>query len=288
MMFILRVVSVERGIKHVSNESVRLKAHILFFERGQSFLMPFLYNIILFCKAKWHHMLNCTLNRYCLLALYGSICVSITVVLWFTSYSIIVKVKVEVYSLISSLKTYHPTLHLTPWSLNLSIREPFQLHGEHKVLQPFRRNELIVHIAISVLPGTHFPLSQVKHLRVKCLAQGHNILTMSQDWEGRNMIFLWKKLHQAGFKTARQAATSAERYALTTFSDCENVRVKFTRDRMCYKYSVYNMWTMSPRTRRRIEEHRKYVQIHLNKCFSVRISTWGSHGPNSIVTISDR
>ena len=102
------------------------------------------------------------------------------------------KVKVQVYSLISSLKTYHPTLHLTPWSLDLFIREPFQLHGEHTVLQPFRRIELIVHIAISVLPGTHFHLSQVKHLRVKCLAQGHNILTMSQDWEGRNMIFLWK------------------------------------------------------------------------------------------------
>ena len=98
------------------------------------------------------------------------------------------KVKVQVYS----LKTYDPTLHLTPWSLDLCIRVPFQLHGEHTVLQPYRRIELIVHIAISVLPGTHFHLSQVKHLRVKCLAQGHNILTMSQDWEGRNMIFLWK------------------------------------------------------------------------------------------------
>ena len=59
-------------------------------------------------------------------------------------------------------------------------------------LQPFRRIELIIPIAISVLPGTHFHLSQVKHLRVKCLTQGHNILTMSKDWEGRNMIFLWK------------------------------------------------------------------------------------------------
>ena len=85
------------------------------------------------------------------------------------------------YSLISSLKTYHPTLHLTPWSLDLFIRVLFQLHGEHTVLQPFRRIELIVHIAISVLPGTHFHLSQVKYLRVKCLAQGHNISTMSQD-----------------------------------------------------------------------------------------------------------
>ena len=86
------------------------------------------------------------------------------------------------YSLISSLKTYHRTLHFTPWSLDLFIYVPFQLLGEHTVLQPFWRIELIVHmIAIYVLPGTHFHLSQVKHLRVKCLAQGRTILTMSQD-----------------------------------------------------------------------------------------------------------
>ena len=87
------------------------------------------------------------------------------------------------YSLISSLKTYHRTLHFTPWSLDLFIHVPFQLPGEHTVLQPFRRIELIVHIAISVLPGTHFHLSQVKHLRVKCIAQGHTILTMSYKIE---------------------------------------------------------------------------------------------------------
>ena len=79
-----------------------------------------------------------------------------------------VKVKVQVfYSLISNLKTYHRTSHFTPWSLDLFIHMPFQLPGEHKVLQPFRRIELIVHIAISVLPGTYFHLSQVKHLRAK-------------------------------------------------------------------------------------------------------------------------
>ena len=70
---------------------------------------------------------------------------------------------------------------ILPWSLELFIRLPFQLHGEQTVLQPFRRIELIVHIVISVLPGTYFHLSQVKHLREKCLAQGHNSLTMSQD-----------------------------------------------------------------------------------------------------------
>ena len=122
------------------------------------------------------------------------------------------KVKVQVYGVISSLYTYHPTLHLTPWSLYMFIRVPFQLHGEHTVLQLFRRIELIIHIAISVLPGTYFHLSQVKHLRVKCLAQGHNILTMSQEWEGGNMIFHWKfrtkrdsKLHDR--QRQRQSAT---------------------------------------------------------------------------------
>ena len=63
---------------------------------------------------------------------------------------------VGLYSLISGLKTYHPTLHVSPWSLDLFIRVPFQLHGEHTVLQPFRRIELIIHIAISALPGSHF------------------------------------------------------------------------------------------------------------------------------------
>ena len=76
---------------------------------------------------------------------------------WFYFGLLKVKVKVQVvYSLISSLKTYHRTLHFTPWSLDLFIHVPFQLPGEYTVLQPFRRTELIVHIAISVLPGTHF------------------------------------------------------------------------------------------------------------------------------------
>ena len=93
-----------------------------------------------------------------------------------------VKVKVQIfYSLISSLKTYHRTIHFTLWSLDLFIHVPFQLTGEHTVLQPFRRIELNVHIAICALPGTHCHLSQVTHLRVKCLAQGHTILTMSHD-----------------------------------------------------------------------------------------------------------
>ena len=81
--------------------------------------------------------------------------------------------KVKVYSLISSISSDFYIFN--PWSLNLFLCVPSQLHGEHTVLQPFRRIELIIHIAIFVLPGTHFHLRQVKHLRVKCLARGHNI-----------------------------------------------------------------------------------------------------------------
>ena len=95
-----------------------------------------------------------------------------------------------VYSLISNISS--DFYMFTTWSLDLFIRVPSQLHEEHTVLQSFRRIELIIHIAFSVLPGTHFHLSQVKHLRFTCLAQGHNIETMSQYWEWRNMIFLWK------------------------------------------------------------------------------------------------
>ena len=58
----------------------------------------------------------------------------------------------QAYSLISSLKTYHPVLHFTPWSLDLFIRVLFQLHVEQTVLQLFRRIKFIVH---SVLPGNH-------------------------------------------------------------------------------------------------------------------------------------
>ena len=65
-------------------------------------------------------------------------------------------VKEQVYNLISSLKTYHTTLHFTPWLLDLFIRVPFQLHGE----QLSRRFEFSVLIAISVLPGTHFHLKK--------------------------------------------------------------------------------------------------------------------------------
>ena len=64
------------------------------------------------------------------MSLVPSICTCVICVRFFKE-----TVKVQVHSVISSLKTYHPTLHLTPWSLDLYICVPFQLHGEYTVLQ---------------------------------------------------------------------------------------------------------------------------------------------------------
>ena len=58
----------------------------------------------------------------------------------------------QVYSLISSILS--DFYIFKPWSLDLFIRVPSKLYGEHTVLQPFRRIELMIHIVISVLPGT--------------------------------------------------------------------------------------------------------------------------------------
>ena len=87
---------------------------------------------------------------------------------------------------------------------DLFIRVPFQLHGEHTVLQPFRRIELIVHIVISVLPGTHFYLNPVKRLRVYALPKDTTSKQCPKIEREKHDISL-KILHQAGLETARQS-----------------------------------------------------------------------------------
>ena len=119
----------------------------------------------------------------------------------------------QVYSLLSSLKTYHPILHFTPCSLDLFIRVSSQLHGEHTVLQPFRRIELIVHTVICVLPGTFSPeSSEAFEGEVPCPRTQHqnNVLRLRGEKHDISLIIL----HQAGVETARQAATSAKLRAL--------------------------------------------------------------------------
>ena len=98
------------------------------------------------------------------------------------------------------------TLPLGHWTCSFV----YHFHGEHTVLQPFRRIELIVHIAISVLSGTHFHLSQVTHWRVKCLAQAQT----SKQCPKKHYFYL-TFLHQAGFEIAWQTATLAKLHTLT-------------------------------------------------------------------------
>ena len=114
-------------------------------------------------------------------------------------------VKVQVYSLISSISS--DFYMFTPWSLDLFIRVPSQLHREHTVLRPFLRIELIIHIAISVLPGTHFHLNQVKHLRVKCLAQHQN-----------NVPILRRDKHDISLKILHQGVYMVNTYFWLIFS----------------------------------------------------------------------
>ena len=64
---------------------------------------------------------------------------------------------------------------LLPWSLDLFIRVSFQLNEEHIVLQPLRRIELIVHIAISVLPGNSFSPESSEAFEGKVPCRGHNV-----------------------------------------------------------------------------------------------------------------
>ena len=54
------------------------------------------------------------------------------------------------------------------------------------------RIELIVHIAISVLPGTNLRLGQVKHVKVKCLGKDTHIETMAQRCEESEALHFLK------------------------------------------------------------------------------------------------
>ena len=78
------------------------------------------------------------------------------------------RVKVQVYSLISSPRTYHPTLPPDHWTCS------FVCHFNYtEGIQPLLRLDLIVRLVISALPHTISHRSEVKHFRIKCLAQGY-------------------------------------------------------------------------------------------------------------------
>ena len=87
------------------------------------------------------------------------------------------------------------------------MRLPYQLHREHTALHPFRRIELIVHIAISVIPGTDFHLIKWSISERSGLPKD----ITSKQWPkiGTEYDISLKILHQ-GFENARQAATSTK------------------------------------------------------------------------------
>ena len=102
--------------------------------------------------------------------------------------------------------------HITPGHSTCSFMYHFDsLFGAYNTCSHFGARN--AHIAISVLPATHLHLSQVKHVRIKCLAQGHNIDNVPILRGEKHDISL-KILHQAGCETARQAVTLTKLRAL--------------------------------------------------------------------------
>ena len=124
----------------------------------------------------------------------------------------------QVYSLISSLKTYHPTLHLTPppppvtgpvhsWAISTPRRaySPAAVSANWT----YRTHCHLCPTRYSFSPES----SEAFEGEVPCPGTQH--LNNVPRLRGEKHDISLKILHQAGFETARQAATSAERYALT-------------------------------------------------------------------------
>ena len=86
-----------------------------------------------------------------------------------------------------------------------------------------------------VLPGTHLHMSQVKHVRVKCLAQRHNIETLILEHD----ISL-KILHQAESETPRQSAILAMRTDTIMIKQDEIDQIHII-DQMVYSYNKDQM-----------------------------------------------
>ena len=79
--------------------------------------------------------------------------------------------------------------HITPGHWTCSFKDHFNsFFWRMQHLQPFRRKELVAHIAISVLSGTHLHLSQVKHVRVTYPTTQHRNIFPILGGGGRNMI----------------------------------------------------------------------------------------------------
>ena len=118
------------------------------------------------------------------------------------------------YSLISSLKTYHQTLHFTPGQWTCSFMCHFNSPAS---IQSCSRSAHQTHCTHCHLCPTRYSFSpessEAFEGEVSCPRTHH--LNNVPRLRGEKHNVSLKILHQGGFKTARQAATSAERHALT-------------------------------------------------------------------------
>ena len=119
-----------------------------------------------------------------------------------------------VYSLLSSLKIHHLTLHFFPGLSTCSFVCHFN-STESIESCSISAHEFIVHIAIVVLPGTHFlPWSSEAFEGEMPRTRIHHRNNVPRLRGEKHDISL-KIMHPAGLETERQAATLAKHHALT-------------------------------------------------------------------------
>ena len=138
---------------------------------------------------------------------------------------------------------------------------------EHTALQPFRRWVLLVLPSMSyqiIRTCIHLHLSEVKPVRAKCIAQGHNIKTMmSQHWEKHDISL--QILHQAGIGLSQlyplyHRATSLLALEWVFFSSHHRrvVAVWYYSTSQWVVNVVLHMPTLSPRALRSCITHRRH------------------------------
>ena len=138
----------------------------------------------------------------------------------------------QVYSLISNISSdFLPPGHWSPVH-SCAISTPRRAYSP-AAISAYQTYHTHCHLCPTIY-CTHFHLSQVKHLRVKCFAQGHNIETMSPYWEGRNITFLWKSCTKGDSKAhglQRHRQSSA-----LTIAPCPVSRVHWVIVFLCFSY----------------------------------------------------
>ena len=116
-----------------------------------------------------------------------------------------VKVKVQVfYSLISSLNTYHRTLHFTPWSLDLLIHVPFR-GAYYSPAAVSAHSTYRTHCHLCPTRYSFSPESSEAFAGEVSCPRTHHLNNVPR-LRGEKQYISLKILHQAGFETARQAA----------------------------------------------------------------------------------